>query len=55
MGTKKSVYSFYKMSMNKELTGMYPEISVLPLQDVHEQGTHRYVSKNQCTPFTICL
>ena len=80
---KKSVYSLYKMSMNKELTGRwqeisvciqksvyphykmsrtrgpqvcthksmyslykeltdgYPEISVLPVQDVHEQGTHR--------------
>ena len=43
------------MSMNKELRGMYLEISVLPLQDVHEQGTHRYVPRNQCTPSTRCL
>ena len=30
------------------------EISVLPLQDVHEQGTHRYVPNIQCIPPFRC-
>ena len=40
--------------MNKELTGGYPEISVLSLQDVYEQRTHRWVQRNQCIPSTRC-
>ena len=66
---KKSVYSLYKMSMNKELTGKYSlyslynmsmnkelpgKYSLLPLQDVHEQRTHWLVQRNLCTPSTRC-
>ena len=32
--------------MKKELTGGYPEISVLHLQDVYEKGINRYVPRN---------